>query len=185
MLVSKTWTRRCQRVGWGRTKHATQQPVLVLRGCLYAFQWLWPWQLYYRVFSHVASLTDGDFVTSPSFSRFPFSPIGHQALRVFRGEVGSQQMTVVMRCHSETRVNLQYRCTIAAFFESERTGMNGHELEKTCSPNNHCSRHACPNVRTAKRRRAARRFFGAVSNDGWSVGDFRAAVREAEIKPSP
>ena len=62
--------------------------------------------------------------------------------------------------------------------------MNGHELEKTCSRNNHCSRHACPNVCAAKRRRTARRIFGAVSNDGWSVGDFRAAVREAEIKPS-
>src|SRR5579871_3333167 len=74
--------------------------------------------------------------------------------------------------------------TITAAFEVRNARLNANELEKTCPRNIHCSRYASPNVSSAKRRRAARSIFSAVSLDGWSVGDFCAAICETEINPS-
>lgn len=69
------------------------------------------------------------------------------------------------------------------FSQSQEKRLKAHELEKTCSRDTHRSRHARPNLSTAKRRHTARSIFGAVPHDGWSMGDFCAAIREIEINP--
>ena len=55
------------------------------------------------------------------------------------------------------------------------------ELEKIRFGDTYCSRHDGGDVSPAERRCAAGRFFGAVSFDGRSMGDFRVALRETQI----
>ena len=55
------------------------------------------------------------------------------------------------------------------------------ELEKIRFWSTYCSRHDGGDVSPAERRCAAGRFFGAVSFDGRSMGDFRVALRETQI----
>ena len=76
------------------------------------------------------------------------------------------------------------KCTIAAILKSE-TGKGGdhYELEKQISSwSIHGSRHVGGDVFSAERRSAAGRLVGAVSHDGWDMGNFRFALRETEIK---
>jgi len=92
-----------------------------------------------------------------------FAPYPHSSQPAVGGETGVQSLTLLKSQPGKAR-------------------SNRYELEKpTASWGTHGSGHVAGNVSAAQRRRAAGCVAGAVSHDGGSVGDFRAAFCETEI----